>query len=137
MVRQTMIAAAVLAILSTITGCGGPKMPDVVPVTGTVTMGGKPVEGATVTFMAKGAPRVSSGTTDAQGKFSLSTYEPNDGAIPGENSITVTKFVKAADDAPDAQPKNELPSKFASVMTSGLKREVKEGEANDFTIDLK
>ncbi len=34
---------------------------------------------------------VASGTTDAQGKFRLTTFENSDGAVLGEHKVTVSK----------------------------------------------
>lgn len=95
--------AAVLGPLALL-GCGSDSdvanRPDVFPVTGIVTLGGSPVEGATVTFvntagMAPGeqaSGRSSVGRTDASGRYELTTFESGDGAAPGEYTVTVTKY---------------------------------------------
>jgi len=69
-------------------GCGGGK----VPVTGTVQLDGKPIEGAVVTFHPadQGKGQTATGTTDKDGVFHLSTTKPSDGALPGEYKVTVT-----------------------------------------------
>jgi hypothetical protein len=74
-------------------GCGGGSgHPELVPVTGTVMYNNSPVAGAEVSFFAAGAPRAASDTTDAEGKFSLSMFDPGDGTMAGENIITVSKI---------------------------------------------
>lgn len=148
-------------LLSAITGCGGGNgFPDPTPVSGSVLLNGKPVEGATVTFLAKGegSGRSASGSTDGQGKFQLTTFSTNDGAIPGEYSITITKSQPMGDlgemDAENpgesyeqmmaaaqsgnmsAVVKNDLPKKYNSAATSGLNRSVVEGQENVFDFDL-
>lgn len=84
----------VLGLIILLTGCGE-KGPLLVPVTGTVTLDGKPIEKASVTFMpAEGQPQPASGETDAQGKFKLrTTIGPKDyvGALPGKFLVIITK----------------------------------------------
>ncbi len=74
-------------------GCGGAAgdYPDTVPVSGTITRLGSPVAMAVVTFIPneKGSPGTA--VTDAQGNYTLMTFQPEDGAIPGGYKVTVTK----------------------------------------------
>ena len=46
-------------------------------------------EGVIVTFMVPGQTLMSVGKTDSTGKFQLTTSSKNDGAIEGENVVTV------------------------------------------------
>ncbi len=73
-----------------IAGCG-PRRPKTVPVTGVVTLDGKPVQGASVMFSPEGEGRPAMGETDQEGKFSLKTFDPGDGAILGKHQVTVRK----------------------------------------------
>lgn len=77
----------VIVLLAT-AGCGGASGP--VPVRGTVTLDGQPLANATVQFLA-GSPdaRDAMGTTDADGAFSLSTFKPGDGALPGKYKVVI------------------------------------------------
>jgi len=116
----------------------------------TVTYKGKPVEGATVTFISMENPQPAVGLTNAQGSCSLATYRSGDGAIVGGNMITIVKNdidktnvkpIKPEDQdlvGVSAIPtlKNLLPAKYALPGTSGLKEEVKKGK-NSFTYELK
>ncbi len=74
-------------------GCQDPHRP--VPVAGTVTLDGVPVEGAMVSFIREGSDgkegRMAYGNTDATGQFRLTTLQPNDGALPGSYRVIVTK----------------------------------------------
>jgi hypothetical protein len=82
--------ARVLVALSgcLLLGCGGKDQP--VRVNGTVTLDGKPVDGAGVTFYpAKEGGRQASGITGSDGTFQLTTFKPNDGALAGEYKVTV------------------------------------------------
>ncbi len=82
-----MTKAAIGLLLATvIVGCssGGPPELKTYPVSGKVFYNQKPLAGATVAFWAPKAARASTGTTDADGEFTLE-------APAGENKITVTK----------------------------------------------
>ena len=70
-------------------GCGRDNRLPAIPVNGTITVEGEPVEGSLVTFMVPGQTLMSVGKTDATGKFQLTTYRANDGALEGENVVTV------------------------------------------------
>jgi hypothetical protein len=81
-------ASFLAAVLVTSAGCGGGSKP--VKVEGTVTLDGKPLPRATVSFMPVGEGRAASGETDADGIFRLTTFRTNDGALPGEYKVIVT-----------------------------------------------
>ncbi len=87
-----------LALLaSTVSGCGGADRYQTVPVSGVVTCQGKPVANGAVSFTPlpeegrdEGKPgRMALGITDAEGRFRLTTYVENDGAIVGRHSVSV------------------------------------------------
>lgn len=149
-----------LLVMIVVCGCGdGAETPTVVPVKGTVMYKQKPVEGATVSFMAKGASRAASGVSDASGAFQLSTYAANDGAIVGEHVITVSKVKAEAqatsdptanmndpsqltaqweqtkDGDPEAS-KTLLPEKYSNPNTTPLKETVSESGENTFVLQL-
>ncbi len=89
---RACIPTLLLVVLASV-GCG-PDAPKTIPVTGTVTLDGKPLEGASVTFMSTEGSRVASGTTDASGSFTLKTVIGSlmvDGAVPGTHKIGVAK----------------------------------------------
>lgn len=73
--------------LSGILGCGEKAAtgPVTAAVSGTVTLQGKPLAGATVTFVSE--KFIGSGKTNAEGK-----YELVQGAVPGKNKVTISKF---------------------------------------------
>ncbi len=76
-----------------LSGCGPrTRLEGLAPVEGTVTFRGKAVEGATVVFVpATAGKRAAIGTTDATGRFRLTTKDPGDGALPGPYAIAVSK----------------------------------------------
>jgi hypothetical protein len=92
-VFQALVILPILML--SIAGCGRPS---VVKVEGVVTLDGKPLPGATVSFMPahEGQGQLASGRTDADGSFRLTTFRTDDGALPGEYKIIVT--IKEADE---------------------------------------
>jgi hypothetical protein len=74
-------------------GCGGGiSAPRTYPVTGTVMFKGKAAAGVKVTFHPQfdmGSVKFTpSGETGKDGRFTLSTAAPNDGAPPGDYVVT-------------------------------------------------
>jgi len=88
MTRQVLSLAALLA-LAVVVGCGGGGH----KVEGEVTLDGKPVEEALVTFLPDGTGEQAFGVTDSGGKFTLRTAKQK-GAPPGNYKVTVTKTDK-------------------------------------------
>jgi hypothetical protein len=85
------LAAAVLALLAA--GCGGEGGPTLVPVKGTVTFNGEPLEGATVTFIPEvtNAEQTSGGdVTGPQGNFKIK-YRDRAGLAAGKYKVLVDK----------------------------------------------
>lgn len=135
-------------LVSVPSGCGGSSepadRPQRVSVTGTVLYQERPVEGATVVFIPQGGNHGAVGVTDASGRFMLTTFDRDDGAVPGDYSVTVRKVEMppavqgATDDAPPpaGDPKPLLPDKYASAATSGLQAKVAEGQPNHFEFEL-
>lgn len=138
-----LISSTAISALS-LTGCGAGQL-KTVPVTGTVTYKGDPLEGAAVVFFKEKAPPAT-GQTDASGTFTLTTFEPNDGAVPGDYVVTVAKMESApevTDDgriprpASDKPPKSLVPIKYSEPKSTDLKETVASTGPNEFTFDLK
>src|SRR5687767_5188166 len=95
LLRCPMRLVGLTVLLGATAGCDGRRTP--VAVSGTVTLDGKPVEGATVTFHLVGDDtegRPATGQTDKTGTFRLTTGG-EDGARPGEYKVVVVKSVLA------------------------------------------
>jgi hypothetical protein len=90
MPRTFLLAASALLALAAC-GCGG----KFVEVKGVVKLDGKPVEGATVSFVSEDGAKSYSGQTDANGEFTLSGG-PRSGAPNGTYKVTVTKTAKVS-----------------------------------------
>jgi hypothetical protein len=138
-----LCALLVLAVgLAAISGCGDGR-PKRARVTGVVIYHGKPVDGAGVTFYCSGGA-LSRGTTDANGRFSLMTFSTSgtgesDGAIVGEHTVSINKYIP---DPNDPRPEgfkakiSVLPARYASMLDSPLRRTVTAEGPNDFRIEL-
>ena len=140
-------AAVVFAIALFVAGGCGSKDARVprVPVTGTVLHKGQPVADADVVFDSGGSTPAAAGKTDTTGRFQLTTFDTNDGAVPGEYTVTVRKVqviskapAAATDDAVGPPPDEKwlLPVKYGRSETSGLTAKVEASGPNDFKFDL-
>jgi len=133
-------------------GCGSGR-PETVLVTGTVTYQGRPVEGANVMFnCASGRPAY--GITDAEGRFELGTFSKDDGAIAGEHTVVISKYVTpngapvtvagtgtepgqdSMRPAPNRQPRQTIPERYTSPSRSPLQVKVTSDGDNDFMFEL-
>ncbi len=131
-----MLFCAIISCL--LAGCGGNKNPATYPVKGTVKFNGQPLPDVIVTFFpTEGRP--ASGMTDAQGNYTLTTFDPGDGALPGSHKVTVAepapKMAEGDYSVPVPKPPR-FPVKYTDQIQTDLKAEVKAGE-NDIPIELK
>lgn len=100
-----LLALSALSLF--IVGCGS-GTPSTVPVSGTLVFeDGKAVAGASLRFVNALGGRESSGYTGKDGSFTLSTFSQDDGAIPGDYTVVVTKI--AAPDTGGLDTKNMKP----------------------------
>ena len=119
-------------------GCsdGSDPIPELAEVTGTVTLDGAPLPGASIMFIPKmvnekNKARSSSGTTDAQGHYELMYNANATGTIFGEHTVRISK---TAGNPEDAGPET-LPSKFNSKST--LSANVTPDGEKEINFDLK
>lgn len=110
-------------LLPPLAGCGGDPY-KVAPISGTVTLNGKPLANASVTFapVATGGtiePGPSSaGTTDADGRFTLELIgKDGRGAVIGKHKVRIS-IREDADPANDDPVKvQQLPMKYNAKTT--------------------
>ena len=78
-----------------VSGCSNnpANYPEVAIVVGAVTLNGKPLEGATITF-APNSGRSSSGVTDSSGRYSLNYTGLIRGAMLGSHRVMIKKMVQ-------------------------------------------
>jgi hypothetical protein len=92
--------------LVAIVGCGE-SGPTLAPVTGTITLDGKPFDNAVISFQPKGSKenptpgRGSSAITDSQGKFKLVYDGKLDGAVVGKHLVSI---MEAGNNAATGEP---------------------------------
>jgi hypothetical protein len=146
-------------LLLALVGCGGDGGKALSPAQGTVKYNGQPVAGASVSFMFDNGAEVAAGSTDASGKFTLTTGGRS-GAPIGNAKVVISKMtggvtagvntdqmkpedmrkmqMAAQTDAANAAPKNELPAKFGDVKSTPLVANVVKGGAteNSFEFNL-
>jgi hypothetical protein len=88
--------AALFAISSM--GCGS----KLVNVKARVMLDGQPLEGAAVSLVSSSETekrnRTASGLSDDQGYVRFTTFNPNDGVLPGTYKVTVIKSPKSAEE---------------------------------------
>jgi hypothetical protein len=145
------------AILLALAGCGESVKgrAGLVPVTGKVTLDGKPLTTGTVSFITSDGSEAFTGQIDASGNYKLAASPTDPGALPGEYKVIVmateSKTMTAEDskameakakaaqggtgDAATTAPKSLVPEKYTKVATSGLTRTVKAG-SNSIDLEL-
>ena len=127
-------------------GCNREKgLQGLVPVKGKITLDGEPIADASITLSPNSTgdeARSCGATSDKDGNFTLQTLRANDGAFPGEYTISVRKMVpdKTYTDEEYAEAnakgvslkinaQNTLPRKYENAATSGLKATIAKGMA--------
>ena len=159
MQKKVRMAACIAASLVFIGGCGGGgSRPATEPVSGSVKFKGAALAGATVTLVpaskpAQGesytptTPRTAIAKTNASGEFKLTSVKENDGAVPGDYKISVTKIEEPPPVTPSADiaapppkvvpVKSLIPERYNNPETSKLTATVKKGGPNRIDLDLK
>jgi len=139
---STLLLCLPLLAITTTSGCGGRSLPKTVPAEGVVTLDGNPVADATLTFISESHIHHSTGNTNAEGKFSMRAFPEKTGAVPGTYKVEISKSVQgtASSTNPDEPVtlnlRNELPGKYASMVTSGLTASVSEEGSKDMKFEL-
>jgi len=132
-----LLATALLAA-----GCA--KSGDtLVPVSGHVTVDGKPAAGAAVVFHpADGNPNGTHpvGQVDADGNFQLTTIRSGDGAAPGEYRVTLTWYVsppgKRVVEGEESPVRNLIPDKYARADWTPLTATVRSDGTEPVRIEI-
>jgi len=126
MIQRVVTSGLLLGMLAWV-GCGDPGAAPTAKVDGTLTLDGAPLGNATVYFSpapgAKSGGRQATGTTDSAGKFTLSSFKKNDGAMPGAYVVTVSG--------------TGVPDKYTAAEKTDLKVTVESGKTNPVKLDLK
>jgi hypothetical protein len=130
--RRAFFYGGVLATAAAL-GCSKPGTAPTVPAQGTLLHNGQPAQAARIIFTPKSG-RPATGNTDDEGHFVLSTFESEDGAVPGEHTVTVSDLKRNWNQDPST---SRFPSPYERPDTTPLIVEVKPEDENSFTFDMK
>ena len=131
-VRVRCLAGIGLVVALFVSGCSDSAgvLPDLATVSGTVTMGGEPLSGASVLFESASG-HAASGITDANGRYELQFVGETMGAALGVNTVRITTVL---DHATPPGYEDPIPSKYNE--DSELKVTVEPGaNTHDFALD--
>jgi len=116
---------------------------ELVPVTGTVLVDGKPAAGAAVVLHpidGSGNGTHPLGQVDAAGHFQLTTVRSGDGAAPGPYKVTLTWYVsgpvKRGVEGEEAPARNLIPDKYARAETTPLTATIRPGSTEPLRIEI-
>lgn len=127
---RRFISTCAIALLGiAIAGCGDGR-PSRVPVSGQVLIDEKPLTYGTIQFVPKGA-RASQGMVDQNGRFTLTCFGDEDGAVPGQHAVAV----RAGEPIGPNKIRWHAPKKYTDPSTSGVTQEIV-GKADDVVIRL-
>ena len=135
------------ALLVCLAGCSqkNPNLPPQHPVSGVITLDGKPLTGAGVMFLPRGDTRGTGamGMTDDAGKYTLKTDYGGPGAPEGEFGVTISKVVNRDGtpyvpnpDVAEAGERETLPAIYSDSMKTTLSANVPKG-GDTINFDLK
>lgn len=130
------------ALLVGVPGCGGSA--GGVVVTGTVTLDGRPLPGATVWFYPEGStPGLGgSGRTGPDGQYALTAARGGTGLPPGEYKVVVSRALRPDGSPPDpdvppieSDARETLPAAYSNREATTLRAAVSPGaKVHDFTL---
>lgn len=120
-----------LLICGCLTGCSGDANVEnrigTIPTNGVVKLDGVAVGQATVIFHSTDHKVAARGMTNDEGEFSLTTYEQDDGAVPGKHTVTIEKVEQRTTPDPRGEPHPpkveeiwHLPKRYADAKTTDL-----------------
>jgi predicted oxidoreductase len=105
-----------------IAGCGNPAPAG---VSGTVKFEGKPLAGASISFIPADGSRSSEGATDANGKYELRFSASLKGAIVGDHNVVIRTAPVEVDSESTEKIVERLPAKYNNATE--LKATLKSG----------
>ena len=139
--QRLLSVAGCLTLTISLTGCGGQiaDLPELGTVMGTITLDGKPLANASVSFTPMSG-RHSGGTTDDQGYYSLQYTADESGAKIGLHTVRI-EIIREGDYLDDPDNKSAAATDAAANLPavynikSELSAEVKSG-SNTFDFNL-
>lgn len=134
---RMLFCAALLMVVALVVGCGDNR--GRVPVTGTVLFDGKPLASGIIRF--GGDQGVAGAGQIVNGSFSLSETGSQTGVLPGTYEVMIASWVEERGSVrPDGSFSpgiTRIPLLYLDPAKSGLTAEVKKGQTNRFTFEVK
>jgi len=131
-IKKVLVAQRVVCCF--MVGCvalvGCDSGPTLIPISGQVSIDGKPLERGIVTVWVKDH-RPSLGAIGKDGRFTLMTSRPGDGCVVGEHLVSVTSELGLKDESTQIF----IPTRYGDPKASGLSVNVTEPK-EDWMIDL-
>lgn len=128
--RQVPVLLLMLA--AAVNGCSPQDRVPLQPVRGQVLYKGRPLDRALVAFNPLGnyPPDLPTpiATTDAEGRFKMTTNRPGDGVPTGEYVVTVEWREKSKSGVEKIGGKNLLPPRYSKAKSSPLRCTVNAGQ---------
>ena len=116
-----------LVVLASGCGRGGGKQNPVVAEGVLTWEDGKPVAEATLVFLPDDSRgQQASGLTGKDGSFTLTTYNQDDGAVPGDYKIIITKSVQMKE-VPKGEKGEELVKRMKEYFEKSQEAKAKKG----------
>jgi hypothetical protein len=139
--RQRNLLMMTLASLAMF-GCGSDNRIATAPVAGLVTYNGEPLKIGSLLFVPVAGGPTAQGNIDANGNFTMGTYDMDDGAIIGQHKVMITAITAPGGSGlpedvigKDGAPVSVIPDKFGDLEKSGLVIDVKSGDNDvDFVL---
>jgi hypothetical protein len=124
-----LLSPAIVLIAIIQVGCGDGRPPRV-PVSGQVLIDGQPVKSGFIRVIPSDH-RPSQGNLDENGRFTLSCFDDNDGAVLGQHRVEI----RATEMINPQLMRWHAPKKYADQQSSGLILEIT-GPTNDAVLNL-
>ncbi len=142
------IICVLLHAMVAVVGCSraDPNLPQLVPASGTVTLGDQPLPGALVTFIPTGSTRGTGaeGRTDQTGRYELVSKHGR-GAAVGSYRVTIMKLVmpdgsdyipEAGVGPADSPARQVLPPRYSDPHRTTLTATIPEGGSSTLNFAL-
>ncbi len=135
------LCGAAVCVTLGLSGCGSSDGYSLVPVSGTITLDGQPLAGASISFQPAGGGSIgpsSGAVTDASGKYELKTSEADSraGAVVGSHQVRITGITDTRDPSDDTvkpAAKDPVPQRYRDP---GLTFEVPAGGSDSANFEL-
>ena len=82
-----------------------------------VTIDGQPIADAIVSFLPDDGQNPANGSTDASGRYELTSFTRGDGAMEGSFRVTIVKYEKEGEDKPAASAEKPAAEEAESEET--------------------